>query len=297
MLSPPPSFESSGPLWSCLLPQAGSESAKGPFFPPWQDPSEPPDLLDPLDCASSVFSQPPSPYNKDSEPSSDDLYLISSMTASMELRSRLGSTKARVIQHGNGGVQSCVLTNVPASPVILVKLLSINWSKVLEKSNLYMKLEPIVSVYRVHLAQSHGVVLNPRPLFVQISQVSRVCSTSTLVTITIRFQDPSILLISAKSKTIRLSMSFEIHLVSLESLVGARAILACSASFQTLPFGLINVDSDYFRLVVVTYSGIHLKISHGSPVVELVISCYVVLLYDVSSDRRGSLRLLSWLWM
>ncbi|WZZ76301.1 hypothetical protein YC2023_087671 [Brassica napus] len=37
-------------------------------------------------------------------------------------------------------------------------------------------------------------------------------------------------------------------------------------------------------LVVVTYSGMHLMISHGFPVVEqvsLVISCYVVLLYDV----------------
>ena len=48
--------------------------------------------------------------------------------------------------------------------------------------------------------------------------------------------------------------------------------------------GLINIDFDYLMLVVVTYSGMHLMISHGFPVVEqvsLVISCYVVLLYDV----------------
>ncbi|KAG2314689.1 hypothetical protein Bca52824_017811, partial [Brassica carinata] len=46
----------------------------------------------------------------------------------------------------------------------------------------------------------------------------------------------------------------QVHLVSSESL-GARAVHARSTSFQTLPFGLINFDSDYFMLVVVTYSG------------------------------------------
>ncbi|WZZ34959.1 hypothetical protein YC2023_018360 [Brassica napus] len=62
-----------------------------------------------------------------------------------------------------------------------------------------------------------------------------------------------------------------------------QAIIPRSASFQTLPFGLINVDSDYFMLVVVTYSGMHLMISNGSPVVDqvslvnFVIFCYAVL--------------------
>ncbi|KAH0939057.1 hypothetical protein HID58_006518 [Brassica napus] len=61
------------------------------------------------------------------------------------------------------------------------------------------------------------------------------------------------------------------------------AVLSHSASFQTLPFGLINADSDCFILVVVTYSGMHLMIFNSSPAVEqvslvnFVISCYAVL--------------------
>ncbi|CDY34586.1 hypothetical protein HID58_081118 [Brassica napus] len=67
---------------------------------------------------------------------------------------------------------------------------------------------------RVHLAQRSDVLLKLRTLFVQPSQI---------------------------------------HLVSSESLVvGTRAGLARSASFQTLLFGLFNVDSDYYVLVVVT---------------------------------------------
>ncbi|KAH0923795.1 hypothetical protein HID58_023813 [Brassica napus] len=285
-LSPTPSTARSGPLWPCLLPQPGSESAKGPFFPPRLD------LPDPPDCGSSGFSEPPSPFIKDSEPSSDDQHLIYSMMASMEQRTRLGSAKARVFQHGNVGVQSCVLNNVLALPWILVNDIYISWSEVFEKSIVYMGLETtLASVYRVHLAQSCDVMLNLRTLFVQPSQVSRVCSNSNFVTCAIRFQGPSSLFISDKSMTGILSVSVEIHLVSSESVVGARAALARSASFQALLVGLFNVDSDYFMLVVVTYLGVHLMISHGSPVVEqvslvkFVMSCFAVLLVFIKLSR------------
>ncbi|KAL0827980.1 hypothetical protein Bca101_051658 [Brassica carinata] len=248
-LSPTPSSPICGPLWPCLLPQPGTESAKGPFFPPRLD------LPDPPDCASSGFSEPPSRFIKDSEPSSDDQYLIYSLTDSMKQRTRLGSAKARV------------------------------WSEVFEKSIVYMGLETtLASVYRVHLAQSRDVMLNLRTLFVQPSQVSRVCSNSNFVTCAIRFQGPSSRFISDKSRTGILSISVEIYLVSSESFVGVRAALARSASFQALLVGLFNVDSDYFMLVVVTYLVVHLMISHGSPVVEqvslvkFVMFCLAVLL-------------------
>ncbi|KAH0899775.1 hypothetical protein HID58_049343, partial [Brassica napus] len=248
-LSPTPSSAICGPLWPCLLPQPGTESAKGLFFPPRLD------LPNPPDCASSGFSEPPSRFIKDSEPSSDDQYLIYSLTDSMKQQTRLGSAKARVFQHGNVGVQSCVLNKVLALPWILV-----TWSEVFEKSIVYMGLETtLASVYRVHLAQSRDP-----------SHVSRVCSNSNFVTCAIRFQGPSSRFISDKSKTGILSVSVEIHLVSSESFVGVRAALVRSASFQALLVGLFNVDSEYFMLVVVTYLGVHLVISHGSPVVEQV---------------------------
>ncbi|KAL0664825.1 hypothetical protein Bca4012_101663 [Brassica carinata] len=86
----------------------------------------------------------------------------------------------------------------------------------------------------------------------------RVFISSDFVTGAIRLQGPFYLFVSFKSRTFILSGSVEIHLVSSWNLdVGARAIHACSTSFQTLPFGLINVGTDYFMLVVVTYSGIH----------------------------------------
>ncbi|KAG2317649.1 hypothetical protein Bca52824_020771 [Brassica carinata] len=110
-------------------------------------------------------------------------------------------------------------------------------------------------VQRVHLAQSCDVVLK-LPVFVYPSQVSRVCISSDFGTGATRFQGPSYLVVSFISKTFILSVSVEIHIVSSESLdVGARAVHARSTSFQTLPFGLINVDFDYFMLAVVTYSG------------------------------------------
>ncbi|CAN7075827.1 unnamed protein product [Brassica oleracea var. botrytis] len=243
-----PSSARSGPLWPCLLPQPGTDSAKGPFFPPRLE------LPDPPDCASSGFSEPPS-----------------RLTASMKQRTRLGSAKARVFQHGNVGVQSCVLNNVLALPWILVNVIYISWSEVFEKSTVYMGLETtLASVYRVHLAQSRDVMLNLRTLFIQPSQVSRVCSNSNFVTCAIRFQGPSSLFISDKSRTSILSVSIEIHLVSSESFFGARAALARSASFQALRVGLFNVDSDYLMLVVITYLGVHLMIFHGSPFVEKV---------------------------
>ncbi|KAG2259544.1 hypothetical protein Bca52824_078838 [Brassica carinata] len=285
-LSPTPSFARSGPLWPCLLPQPGRESPKGPLFPPRLDP------LDLPDCASSGFSEPPSLFIKDLEPSSDDQYFFYSMTASMENRTRLGSAKARVYQHGNVGVQSCVLNNVLALPWILVKFILVSWSEVFEKSSIYMKLETTLAlVYTVHLAQSRDVVLNLRPLFSQPSHVSRVCSNSIFVTCAIRFQGPSSQFVSDKSRTGILSVSDEIHLVSSESFVGARAALARYASFQALLVGLINIDSDYFMLVVVTYSGVHLMISHGSPIVEqvslvkFVIPCFAVLLVVIKLSR------------
>ncbi|CAF1920592.1 unnamed protein product [Brassica napus] len=98
-LSPTPSSAICGPLWPCLLPQPGTESAKGLFFPPRLD------LPNPPDCASSGFSEPPS-----------------RLTDSMKQQTRLGSAKARVFQHGNVGVQSCVLNKVLALPWILVTL-------------------------------------------------------------------------------------------------------------------------------------------------------------------------------
>ncbi|KAL0836804.1 hypothetical protein Bca101_088694 [Brassica carinata] len=125
---------------------------------------------------------------------------------------------------------------------------------------------------RVHIAQSSDVVLKLRTLFVQPSQVSKVCSSS-LVTSTIRFHGLAILFISAKSRIFKCYVTVEIHLVSSGSLVvRTRAGRARSASFQTLLFGLFNVDSDYSVLMVVTYSGMHLMISHGSPIVEQMIS-------------------------
>uniref|UniRef100_A0A0D3D6N2 Uncharacterized protein n=1 Tax=Brassica oleracea var. oleracea TaxID=109376 RepID=A0A0D3D6N2_BRAOL len=61
--------------------------------------------------------------------------------------------------------------------------------------------------------------------------------------------------------TFILSGSVEIYLVSSWNLdVGARAVHARSRSFQTLPFGIINVGFDHFMLVIVTYSEIHLML-------------------------------------
>ena len=116
------------------------------------------------------------------------------------------------------------------------------------------------SVQRVHLAQSRDVV--PKlPLFVHPSQVNRIFISSDFVTGAIRFQGPSYLFVNIKSRIFILFGSDEIHIVSSWSLdVGARAVHARSTSFQTLPFGLINVGSDYFMLMVVTYSGIHLML-------------------------------------
>ena len=69
------------------------------------------------------------------------------------------------------------------------------------------------------------------------------------------------LFVSAKSRTFILSGSVEIYLVSSWNLdVGARAVHARSRSFQTLPFGIINVGFDHFMLVIVTYSEIHLML-------------------------------------
>ncbi|WZY92628.1 uncharacterized protein LOC117134134 [Brassica rapa] len=116
------------------------------------------------------------------------------------------------------------------------------------------------SVQRVHLAQNRDVVLK-LPLFVHPSQVSRVFISSHFVTGAIRFHGPSYMFVSVKSRTFILSGSVEIHLVSSWNLdVGARAVHALSTSFQTLQFGIINVGFDYFMLVVVTYSGIHLML-------------------------------------
>lgn len=175
-------------------------------------------------------------------------------------------------RHGNVEVRSIELSSVSTPP---------------EKFNSFrvsmkVKMSPLSDcssgMTRVHLAQISDVVLNLRTLFVQPSQV------------TIRFHGPSILIVSFKSRMFILSVSVEIHLVSSESfVVGARAALACSASFQTLLFGLFNVVYDYSVLVVVTYSGMHLMISHGSPVVEqvspinllslVILFCFFIMLF------------------
>lgn len=175
-------------------------------------------------------------------------------------------------RHGNVEVRSIELSSVSTPP---------------EKFNSFrvsmkVKMSPLSDcssgMTRVHLAQISDVVLNLRTLFVQPSQV------------TIRFHGPSILIVSFKSRMFILSVSVEIHLVSSGSfVVGARAALACSASFQTLLFGLFNVVYDYSVLVVVTYSGMHLMISHGSPVVEqvspinllslVILFCFCIMLF------------------
>ncbi|KAG2265608.1 hypothetical protein Bca52824_072687 [Brassica carinata] len=70
----------------------------------------------------------------------------------------------------------------------------------------------------------------------------RVFISSHFVTGAIRFQGLSYLFVSAKSRTFILSGSVEIYLVSSWNLdVGARAVHARSRSFQTLPFGIINI--------------------------------------------------------
>ncbi|KAF2582072.1 hypothetical protein F2Q68_00006692 [Brassica cretica] len=121
------------------------------------------------------------------------------------------------------------------------------------------------SVQRVHLAQSRDVVLK-LPLCVYPSQVCGVCISSDFVTCAIRFQGPSYLFVSVKFNTFIFSVSVEIYLVSSESFdVGARVVHARSTSFQTLPFGLINVDSG----------------TEQDSFVSFVISCFTVMFYDV----------------
>lgn len=112
------------------------------------------------------------------------------------------------------------------------------------------------SVQRVHLAQTCDVVLK-LPLFIYPSQVSRACISSDICTGATWFQCPSYLFVNCKSKTLILSVSVEIHLISSKILdvVRARVVHARSTFFQTFPFGQINIDSDYFMLVVVTYPG------------------------------------------
>ncbi|KAL0673651.1 hypothetical protein Bca4012_001632 [Brassica carinata] len=115
-------------------------------------------------------------------------------------------------------------------------------------------------VQRVHLAQSFDVVLK-LPLFVHPSQIHLVSSEN--------FED-----------------------------VGARAVHARSTTFQTLLFGLINVDYDHFRLVVVTYSGTQLmlpmvlQLSSKTLLLALLFLVLVFCFYDVHQtveDPSGSI--------
>ncbi|KAG5385617.1 hypothetical protein IGI04_037087 [Brassica rapa subsp. trilocularis] len=179
-------------------------------------------------------------------------------------------------RHGNVEVRSVGLSSMSTPPQKFSSF----------RVSMKVKMSPLsdcsTGTTRVHLAQSSDVVLKLRTLFVQPSQVSKVCSSS-LVTSTIPFHGLAILFISAKSKIFKRYVTIEIHLVSSGNLiVGTRAGLARSASFQTLLFRLFNVDSDYSVLVVVTYSGMHLMISHGSPVVEQVLVmlfCFCIMLF------------------
>ncbi|KAL0786045.1 hypothetical protein Bca101_002291 [Brassica carinata] len=118
-------------------------------------------------------------------------------------------------------------------------------------------------VQRVHLAQSCDAVLK-LPLFVHPSQIHLVSSEN--------FED-----------------------------VGARAVHARSTSFQTLLFGLINVDYDHFRLVVVTYSGTQLmlpmvlQLPSKTLLLALLSLVLVFCFYDVHQtveDPSGSILLL-----
>ncbi|CAF2080789.1 unnamed protein product [Brassica napus] len=143
------------------------------------------------------------------------------------------------------------------------------------------------SVQRVHLAQSRDVELK-LPLFVHSSQVSRVSFSSEFVTGAFRVQDPAYLFVSSKSRTLLLSVSDEIHVVSSGNIeVGVRAVHARSTSFQTWQFGLINVACDYFMLVVVAYSGTHpllptvLHLSSKTLLLALLSLGLVFVFYDV----------------
>lgn len=99
-------------------------------------------------------------------------------------------------------------------------------------------------------------------LFIHLSHINRVFISSDFVTGAIRFQDPFYLFVNIKSTTFILSGYVEIYLVFLWKLnVGAKAVHARSISFQALPFGLINIVFDYFLLVIITYSEIHLMLS------------------------------------
>ncbi|CAH8359076.1 unnamed protein product [Eruca vesicaria subsp. sativa] len=135
---------------------------------------------------------------------------------------------------------------------------------------------------RVHLAQISDIVFKLKTIFVQSSQVSKVCSCSATVTSTIRFLSSSSMFVSAKSRIVISAFYVEIHLVSSRSLfIGARACLSHSASCQALQLGQFNVACDYFMLGV-TYSRMQLKIFHGSPSIEqasLVVFVYLLFFF------------------
>ncbi|CAH8364314.1 unnamed protein product [Eruca vesicaria subsp. sativa] len=199
------------------------------------------------------------------------------------------------IHHGNVGSQSICLNSTIAYSSRLVKITrqvvsghydissSANDTPLetccrRDKSEQYL-------VQWVHLAQNRDVVLK-LSLFVHPSQVQRVCISFDFVSGAIPFQGPFYWFVSCKSETFIISAFVEIHLVSSESFdAGARAVHARSISFQTLLFGLINVDSDYFMLMVVTYSGTKLmlptvlQIIEQDSLVNFVTSCFSVLFY------------------
>ncbi|CAH8354427.1 unnamed protein product [Eruca vesicaria subsp. sativa] len=176
-------------------------------------------------------------------------------------------------RHGNVEVRSIGLSSMSTPPQ------KFNSFRVYMKIKMSPFSDCSTVTTRVHLAQINDIVFKLKTIFVQSSQVSKVCSCSTTVTSTIRFLSSSSLFVSAKSRIVISAFYVEIHLVSSRSLfIGARACLARSASCQALQLGQFNVACDYFMLGI-TYSRMHLKIFHGSPSIEqasLVVFVYLL---------------------
>ncbi|KAG2296922.1 hypothetical protein Bca52824_043591 [Brassica carinata] len=156
---------------------------------------------------------------------------------------------------------------------------------------------PFVFVITSHRHNSLGLASCPA----ELSVTNYSSDNASLAQVPTRAMDPDTYHLSAASP--RHSNPFReplIHLVSSENFedVGARAVHARSTTFQTLLFGLINVDYDHFRLVVVTYSGTQLmlpmvlQLSSKTLLLALLFLVLVFCFYDVHQtveDPSGSI--------
>lgn len=103
-------------------------------------------------------------------------------------------------RHGNVEVRSVVLSSMSTPPQ------KFNSFRVSMKVKMSPLSDCSTGTTRVHLAQRSDVLLKLRTLFVQPSQVSKVCSSSLVIS-TIRFHGLAILFISAKSMIFKLSVT------------------------------------------------------------------------------------------